>query len=126
MVSIYLPIFTPSFVSEYYYRLAGASVGKRTQINTQFLNDAYMVSIGDDTIVGSQVFINAHMVEGGKLILKRVTIGKRCTIGAGALINPGVQVHDDAIVAARAVVPKNTVIPKGEIWGGVPAKCPFG
>jgi acetyltransferase-like isoleucine patch superfamily enzyme len=106
----------------FFYRLMGMKVGARTQINTAVVADCNLITIGADTVVGGDVTLIAHAVEGPNLVTARVKIGDRVTIGLMAVIMPGCEIGDGAILAANAVLKKGTTIGPGEIWGGVPAK----
>ena len=112
----------PSFVGTIYYRMMGCKIGKNVQINSSYVNDCFMVEIGERTIIGGDATINGHLFEKDGIHLSKVRIGAKVVIGGGAQINPGCTIGDGAVVASRAVLPKFTNIPKGEIWGGVPAK----
>lgn len=122
MCILILPAYLPTFVGQLYYEISGLQSGRNVNINSAYVNDAHLVSIGAGSVVGGCAFINCHIVEDGTLILAPIRIGINCTIGAGAFLNPGVELEDGATIASRAVVPKFTRIPKGEIWGGVPAR----
>ncbi len=113
----------PSFIGSAYYRMMGCKVGKGAQINSASVNDAYMVSIGEKTIIGGSAVINGHLFEKDGIHLAAVKIGSKVVIGTGSQINPGCVVGDRAVIASKAVLPKYTVIPEGEVWGGIPAKC---
>tara|TARA_B110000444_G_scaffold259555_1_gene303668 strand:+ start:6954 stop:7751 length:798 start_codon:yes stop_codon:yes gene_type:complete len=113
----------PSPIANYYYRLAGAKIGKKVQINTVGLNDPGMMRIEDNVVVGGAAVINGHIVEKGQLILSPITFKKGSLIGSRATIQPGVVVGEGSVVATNALVAKWKVIPDGEVWGGLPAKC---
>jgi hypothetical protein len=105
-----------------YYRLMGARIGKRVQINTKGIADVSLIEIGDDSVIGGDAVIIGHIVEHGKLKLKRTVIGRKTTIGLGAVVMPGCVIGDKSLVAARAVLSKNTQVPDGSIFAGTPAK----
>ena len=100
----------------------GCKIGKSSFVSSDRINDPYMVTIGDNSIIGSKVIITPHLAEKNDLVLSPVTIGDNCLIGLGAQINPGCIIGDDVVIASRAIVPKYTTIPKGEVWAGIPAK----
>lgn len=120
---LFLSTLVPSFMGTLYYRMAGAKIGSGCQINTEHLNDAGSVVIGDRVVVGGHAVINAHLVERGELVMAPVTIGDDALIGANSTVQPGSTIGAGATIASKAVVPKWTEIPPGEIWGGIPAKC---
>ena len=105
-----------------YYKLMGAKIGKRVQINTKGLADVSLIEIGDDSVIGGDAVLIGHLAEHGKLKLKKTKIGKKVTIGLGAVIMPGASIGDGALIAARSVLPKNTEVPANTLFAGMPAK----
>lgn len=120
---LFLWVIVPSFLGNTYYRLMGAKVGKGAQLNTDNINDAGMVTLGDGVVMGGHATINAHLTEKAELVLSPVKVGDGALLGTGSIVQPGCEIGAGAVVASRAVVPKWTKIPAGEVWAGVPAKC---
>tara|TARA_B100001765_G_scaffold79397_1_gene48555 strand:- start:2878 stop:3576 length:699 start_codon:yes stop_codon:yes gene_type:complete len=112
----------PSWITDFYYRALGCKIGKDCFVSSDRINDPYLVTIGDNSIIGSKVIITPHLAEKNDLVLSSITIGNNCLIGLGAQINPGCVIGDGAVIASRAIVPKYTNIPAGEVWAGIPAK----
>lgn len=106
----------------FFYRAMGMKVGARTQINTAVVADCNLIEVGEDTVIGGDVTLIAHAVEGPNLVTARVKIGSRVTVGLMSVVMPGCEIGDGAILAANAVLKKGTIIGPGEVWGGVPAK----
>jgi len=106
----------------FFHKMMGAKIGKNVQINTFVLADSSLIEIGDNSIIGGDATIIAHVAERNKLIVKRVKIGSHVTIGIMTIVMPGVEIGDHVTVAASSVVPKDTKIPSNTIWGGVPIK----
>src|ERR1035437_2211196 len=117
-----LPLIRGTSLINAFYRGMGATIGKRTLINTVLISDCNLVTIGDDCLVGGDSVINGHSAEHGVVILQRVSIGNRVTIGQYATILPGVRIEDDVIVAANSLVPKFRRLAAGRIYAGVPAR----
>lgn len=103
-------------------RLLGAKLGKNVQINSKFIADASLLEIGDNTVIGGGATIIGHIVERGKLKLRKVKIGKNVTIGLNAVIMPGCEIGDSAIIGTSAVLLKNTHVEPRAIYVGVPAE----
>ena len=112
----------PSWITDYYYRAMGCKMGKNCYISSDRINDPYLVTIGNNSIIGSKVIITPHIAEKNDIVFSPVTIGNNCLIGLGAQINPGCNIGDGAVIASRAIVPKYTDVPPGEVWAGIPAK----
>lgn len=119
---LFLKLVLPSFVGNLYYRMMGAKIGNGVQIVSDSINDAAMISIGDNVVIGGRATINGHLVERGEIVLAPVKIGNNALIGGGCIIQPGSVIGEGSVIASRAVVPKWSNIPDGEVWGGIPAK----
>ncbi len=104
-----------------FYRLMGMKVGGCVQINTAVVADCNLISIGSDSVIGGDVTLIAHAVEGPNLVTSPVKIGSKVTVGLMAVVMPGCEIGDGAILAANAVLKKGTIVGPGEVWGGVPA-----
>src|SRR4029077_7939504 len=80
-----------------------------------------LVSIGDDSSIGTDAALLAHTVKNGRLILEPVTIGKRCFVGNRAIVAPGAELADDARLEDLSLLPAGQSIPSCETWCGSPA-----
>ncbi|OGQ13417.1 MAG: hypothetical protein A3B70_02865 [Deltaproteobacteria bacterium RIFCSPHIGHO2_02_FULL_40_11] len=105
-----------------FHRMMGAKIGRNVQINTAIIGDSCLLEIGDNTAVGGDVTLVAHLAEHNELVVKKVKIGKNCTLGIMAIIVPGVEIGDGVMVAAGTVFKKDTVAPSHTVWAGVPAR----
>jgi len=106
----------------FFYRAMGMRIGSRTQINTNTISDCTLISVGSDTVIGGDVTLIGHSVEGPNLICAPVRVGNNVTVGLMAVILPGCEIADGAVLAANAVLKKGTRVGPKEIWGGVPAR----
>lgn len=117
-----LKLFRSTGFITMFFKLMGLKVGKETIINSTKISDCDLIRIGNKCVIGGDVIINGHSVEGERLIRKKVEIGNNVTLGQYVTILPGVIIEDNVIVGANSVVPKNKILEKGKIYGGVPAK----
>jgi hypothetical protein len=118
----FLPYITPSPFNAIFYRLMGMKIGKGSILNTEFISDPSMISIGNKVTIGGSVTIIGHYGVSGYFVCSPVEIGNEVTIGLKASIFPGVVIGDLAKILPHSVVLPNTKIPAGETWGGIPAK----
>jgi len=120
--------YTDYTIAEY-FRSQGASIGNGTRILVRDLgSEPYLVTIGDDTLISSDVAFFTH--DGAVWVLraeeptlnrfKRITVGRSCFIGARALLLPGASIGDGAVIGAGSVV--SGEIGAGTVAAGVPAK----
>lgn len=106
------------------------TIGSNVQINDScHIGCSSNVSIDDDALIASRVFITDHdhyvgsigsPPNNGQLVSAPVSIGKRVWIGEGVAILKGVSIGDDVIVGANSVVTKS--FPSSVIIAGVPAR----
>lgn len=104
----YLPL---SFLVVIFFRIVGAKIGKNSAINTWFLNDAYLLEIGNNVVIGGKSDISCHTFEKGTLLLEHVKIGSNTFIGQQCYISPGVTIGEHCVIGQYAFVRKNKVIP---------------
>ena len=107
-----------------------------TSVKFDSVNYAKYITIGERTIMSSNVLLLVHdytiglamqgmKIEGVKQrnlphFLKEIKIGNYCFIGARSIILPGTTIGDNVIVGAGAVVKGN--IPDGVVIAGNPAR----
>lgn len=112
--------FIPVPIMRGIYLALGARLGDNTYCSGTIL-DPILTEVGSNTILGHNVVLYSHALEGARLAHRKIRIGDNVTIGANAIIMSGVTIGDGAIVSAGAVVLKDKTIGAGEIWGKVPA-----
>ena len=113
--------FIPVPLLRLLYLALGARLGQGTY-SAGVILDPPLVTVGDNSMIGHDAVIFAHVIEGQKFSLFKTRIGNNVTIGTLAIIMPDVEIGNGAIVAAGAVVTKGTRIGPREIWGGIPAR----
>jgi acetyltransferase-like isoleucine patch superfamily enzyme len=117
----FLPFVTLTPFGEWFLRAMGMKIGRRAFLNTEFISDPCMLTIGDDAVIGGSVHLFAHFAGGGHLIIAPTSIGARATIGEKATVMGDVQIGDDATLLPHSVLLPGSRVGPGEIWGGVPA-----
>lgn len=113
-----------------FYRRRGIKLGLRCNICSNIITgEPYLIKIGNDTTVSTEVKFVTHDASIGKVLGKengsdlcgRIVVGNNCFIGLGAILLYGVELGDNTIVAAGSVVTKS--FKEGNlVIGGNPAK----
>lgn len=106
----------------YYFRLMGARIGSQCILDTSLCVAFDLLSIGDETSIGSQSQILCSRVEDGMMILGTVEIGKRCFVGTHSAIGLNVRMGDDSHLGDQSYLEDNTVMPRRNVWRGSPAR----
>ena len=115
-------VFRGSPIWTAYLRLNGAKIGRHVYVNSLFVTDHNLLEFGDDVVIGSEVHLSGHTVEGGVLKTARVRVGCNVTIGLGTVIDIGVTIADGCQVGALSLIPKHTTLDPGETYAGIPVR----
>lgn len=118
----FLPFVTFTPFGIWFLRAMGMTIGRNAHINSEYVSDARLITVGDDAVIGGSVRLFAHYAGGGHLNIAPVVIGNRATIGEGATVMGDVIIGDDALVMPHAVLIPGTRVGAGEKWGGIPAR----
>jgi non-ribosomal peptide synthetase-like protein len=103
-------------------RLFGTKVGHRTWIDTTYLTEFDLVSIGDDAVVGTGASLQTHLFEDRVMKMSVVSIERGATVGARSVV------LYDAVVARKTTLGPLSLVMKGESlmrmtrWAGIPAQ----
>jgi non-ribosomal peptide synthetase-like protein len=103
-------------------RFLGMKVGKRVFDDGLQASERSLVSIGDDTMVNSGVFMQAHSLEDGFFKSDRIVVGERCTVGVKAYVHYGSTMSDDSILEPDAFLMKGQTMAPKSVWVGNPAQ----
>lgn len=105
----------------------GLQLGKNVRNYSPFGIDSewpWLISIGDNTMISTNVKILAHDASIGFLgvgtKIGRVSIGRNCFIGSGSIILCDTKIGDNVIVGAGSVVTKD--LESDCVYAGNPAK----
>jgi len=105
-----------------YLRMNGARLGRRVFINTLSIADHNLLELGDDVVIGADVHISGHTVEGGMVKTGRVRVGSNVTIGLGSAIDIDVDIGDGCQIGALTFVPKHARLEPNAVYVGIPAR----
>ena len=117
-----LPFFTLTPFGLLFLQAMGMKLGKRAFVNTEFISDPRLITLGDDVVIGGSVHLFAHYGGGGHLTVAPVVIGDRVTIGQKATVMGDVEIGADATILPHSVLLPGSRVGAGETWGGVPAR----
>jgi len=118
----FLPFVTLTPFGIWFLKAMGMKIGRHAFINTEYISDPQLITLGDDAALGGSVRIFAHHGGGGNLVIAPVVIGARATIGLGATVMGDVIVGEGATVLPNSVLLPGSRVGAGETWGGVPAR----
>lgn len=105
-----------------YLWLNGARVGRRVYVNTLAVSDHNLLAFDDDVVVGADVHLSGHTVEGGVVKTGCVHLETGVTIGLGSVVGIDVVVGRGTQVGAVSLVAKHSRLEGGGVFAGVPVK----
>jgi acetyltransferase-like isoleucine patch superfamily enzyme len=118
----FLPFVTLTPFGIWFLKAMGMKIGRHAFINTEYISDPQLITLGDDAALGGSVRIFAHYGGGGSFVVAPVVIERRATIGLGATVMGDVEVGEGATVLPHSVLLPGSRVGPGETWGGVPAR----
>lgn len=113
-------LFRGSPIWTFYLRLDGARTGRGVFVNSLSLSDHNLLEFGDDVVIGADVHLSGHTVEGGRLKTAPVRLGSHVTVGLGTVVGIGVVVGDRCEIGALSLVPKHSTLEPDTVYAGVP------
>ena len=103
-----------------YFRLMGARVGRSATIDTPFCSIFDLVSIGDNTSIGSETHILGYRIEDGELVIGRIEIGAGCFVGMECCLGLGVRMGNGALLDDLSLLGDGATMQSGEARRGSP------
>ena len=108
-----LPMIPVSPFINIFFRIIGCRMGRNVRLNTWTLNDAYLISLGDNVVIGGATDISCHLFEANHLILEPISIGSDTLIGAHCYVSPGVSIGKRCTVGLYSFVRRGKSVPDG-------------
>jgi non-ribosomal peptide synthetase-like protein len=105
-----------------YLRAMGARVGRRCTIDTPNFAIFDLLTIGDDTSIGSETQLLGDRVEDSCLLVGSIDIGSRCFVGMHSALGLDVRMGDDARLDDQSLLADATSIAPRESKRGSPAR----
>ena len=102
-----LPFMMGSGWIKLYFRILGCKMGRDVFLNSKGLQDAYLLELGNDVIIGGEVDITCHIFEGRHLVLNKIIIGDNTLIGFRSYVMPGAVIGKKNVIGCYSVVRKD-------------------
>jgi len=106
-----------------YLRCMGARIGRSCTIDTVHCAVFDLLSIGDETSIGSETQLLGYHVEDGFLRIGSVDVGNRCFVGIHSALGLNVRMGDNARLDDLSLLAHGTSVPAGEARRGSPAQA---
>ncbi|MCW8408689.1 amino acid adenylation domain-containing protein [Legionella sp. PATHC035] len=104
-----------------YYRLLGAKIGKNCYLGSMQVSAHDLLTVGDNTSIGSDCRLNGYIVEDGWLKIGSINIGNNCYVGSRAVVGLNTQIEDNGVLDDMSMLHDQGLIPQGAYFAGSPA-----
>jgi non-ribosomal peptide synthetase-like protein len=101
-------------------RLAGMSVGRKSEISTLIDTVPELVSIGDETFLADGIYLGGPRLQRGSVTLAASRLGDNVFVGNHALIPGGVDLPDGALLGLSTVADAAQLKPQSAWFGHPP------
>ncbi|MFA5901093.1 MAG: Pls/PosA family non-ribosomal peptide synthetase, partial [Hyphomicrobium sp.] len=105
-----------------YYRAMGAKVGRGVTLTTPHCLAFDVISVGDDSSIGTETQLLGCRVEDGMLVIAPVTIGRDCFVGMHCNLGLDTAMGDGARLEDMSALADGAALAAGEMGRGVPAQ----
>ena len=103
-------------------RLFGARFGRRVYLDTTWLTELDLVSVGDDAAVGPWTSLQTHLFEDRVMKMSRLTVSPRCTVGPRSVVLYDAVLGAGCALDALSLAMKGEALPDETRWRGIPAR----
>ena len=107
----FLEFVTPTPLNILFYRMMGMKIGRGVVINTTFISDPCLISLGDYVTIGGSATIFAHYGQKGYLVIAPTVIGAGTNIGLKASVMGGATLGEHVMLKPHGCVMPKTVVP---------------
>src|SRR5206468_6680447 len=97
-------------------RTMGAHIGKGVYLDTYWLPEADLVSLGDGVSVNRGCVLQTHLFHDRILRMDTVNFGAGATLGPHGVVLPASVIGDGATIGPASLVMRGEAVPAGSRW----------
>jgi non-ribosomal peptide synthetase-like protein len=103
-------------------RAYGARIGRRVFMETTYLTEFDLVTVGDEAEIGPFASLQTHLFEDRVMKMSRLTVGDRCSIGPRGVVLYDSVMEEGASLDALSLLMKGETLAAGTRWWGSPSR----
>jgi carbonic anhydrase/acetyltransferase-like protein (isoleucine patch superfamily) len=111
-----------TFVEITFYKLMGATIDPHVFLDTVYIFEADLVSIGSHSSIGMHSALSPHQITRTTAQFAKLKIGERCSTGVNACLHGRDVLEDDTSMMSGKTMGLIGTRMKGGNWSGYPAK----
>ena len=104
-----------------WYRLLGATVGRRPYLDHPIITEPDLVTLGDFVTMDSGATAQAHLFQDRVRTTGNIVIGDGCSVGSNSVVLLGCEMKERASISALSLLMRHETVPAGSRWHGSPA-----
>ena len=105
----------------WFFRLMGAKIGRRVFLDTTYLTEFDLISIGDDAALNDSCTVQTHLFEDRVMKMASIHIGAHCSVGSGSVVLYDTVMQEGSTLGDLSLLMKGESLPAGTHWHGTPA-----
>jgi non-ribosomal peptide synthetase-like protein len=103
-------------------RLFGSKMGRRVYLDSTYLTEFDLVSLGNDVEIGAHTSLQSHLFEDRVMKMSTVRVGDGCSVGPRSVVLYDSLMEPGAKLDALSLVMKAETLPANTSWQGIPAR----
>lgn len=120
-----LGVFAGTPLAGWYFKVMGAKIGKNCTFDSMDNSIFDLLTVGDESSLGSDSQFLGYKIEDGMLHLGTVEIGKRCFVGIHSCLSINSKMKDRSLLDDQSMVPENFTLEANESYKGSPCEKDF-
>lgn len=104
----------------WWLRSLGARIGRGAWVETYWLPEADLVTVGDGATVNRGCVLQTHLFHDRVMSLDSVRVDAGASLGPHGVVLPAAHLQPGAVVGAGSLVLRGDVLPAGTRWAGNP------
>jgi phosphopantetheinyl transferase len=91
-------------------------------METTYLTEYDLISIGDDVALNDECTIQTHLFEDRVMKMSTIDIQRACSVGCGSIVLYDTRMEAGAVLSDLSLLMKGETLPAGTRWEGTPAR----
>jgi len=105
-----------------FFRLMGTKIGSGACMETTWLTEYDLITLGDDVCLGSDCTLQTHLFEDRVMKMSTIELAQKCSVGTDAVVLYDTRMEEGSTLGDLSLLMKGEVLPARTHWEGSPAR----
>jgi len=105
-----------------YFRMLGARIGPGVHMESTWLTEYDLVSLGEGVCLGPDCTLQTHLFEDRVMKMSTVDLGPGCSVGTDSVVLYGTRMEAGSRLGDLSLLMKGETLPARTHWQGSPAR----